>query len=325
MIKVLRTAALSAALAISMLPVVAAAEDYPTHPITIVLGFPPGASTDNFARLIKMPMEKSLGQPIIIDNRGGAAGTAGAAVVANAAPDGYTLLVTVNAPVTMNKWLQKNYPFDPLTKLTAVGIVAETVMVLAVNPKVLDVHTVAELVDNAKKNPGKLSFGSAGVGSAHHIAGSLLNKNAGIDLVHIPYKGGGPAIQDLVAGQIPISFGTAAAVLPQAQGGTIRLIALAETKRSALLPDLPTISETVPGVVTNTWLGMFVTGGTPQPIVDKLSKALNEAVADPDVIEKMKLLGFTLNSSSPAAAQKIVADEYANWGKVIPEIGIQPE
>jgi tripartite-type tricarboxylate transporter receptor subunit TctC len=310
---------------LTMLAAPALAQNFPTRPITFVLGFPPGASTDSFARLIKEPMEKELGQPIIIENRGGAGGTTGAAVVANAAPDGYTLMVTVNAPVTMNKWMQKNFPFDPLTKLIPVGIVGETVMVLAVNPKVLDVHTVAELIDYAKKNPGKLSFGSAGVGSGHHIAGALLNKNAGIDMIHVPYKGGGPAIQDLVAGQIPISFGTAAAILPQAQSGTIRMIALAEAKRSPIIPDLPTISETVPGVVSNTWLGMFAPAGTPKPIIDKLNKALNKAVADPTVVEKMKKLGFTLMPSTPEDAAKLVHDEYESWGKIIPSIGIEPE
>jgi tripartite-type tricarboxylate transporter receptor subunit TctC len=270
-------------------------------------------------------MEKALGQPIIVENHAGAAGTAGVAAVANAPPDGYSILVTVNAPITMNKWVQKSYPFDPTIKLIPVGIVGETVMVLAVNPKVLDVSTVAELVAYAKKNPGKLTFGSAGMGSGHHIAGALLNKNAGIDLVHVPYKGGAPAIQDLVAGQIALSFGTAAAVLPQAQGGTIRLIGLAEAKRSSLVPDVPTISETVPGVVSNTWIGLFVPIGTPKNIVDQLNSALNAAIKEPEVADKMRLMGFTLMSSTPDQAAQLVKDEYASWGKIIPSIGIEPE
>ncbi|MES1156058.1 MAG: tripartite tricarboxylate transporter substrate binding protein, partial [Pseudorhodoplanes sp.] len=237
MISNLRSLIIGITTAAACLP--ALAQDYPNRPISFVTGFPPGASTDNFARLIKEPMEKSLGQPIVVENRAGAGGTAGVVAVGNAEPDGYTLLVTVNAPVTMNKWVQKSFPFDPTQKLTAIGVVGETVMALAVNPKVLDVKNVRELVDYAKKNPGEPSFGSAGMGSGHHIAGALLNKIAGIDLQHVPYKGGAAAIQDLVAGQIPISFGTASAVLPQAQAGTIRIIGLAEEKRSSLLPDVP--------------------------------------------------------------------------------------
>jgi tripartite-type tricarboxylate transporter receptor subunit TctC len=300
------------------------AQDYPTHPITVIVPYPPGASTDFVARMLKEPMSAALGQPLVIENRPGAGGTNGAAAVARAAPDGYTLLVTVNAPITMNKYFQKDYPVDPNTAFAAVTNAANVVLVLAVNSSV-PVKTVPELIDYAKKNPGKLSFGSAGIGSAHHIAGELLNQKAGIHIQHVPYRGGGPAIQDLIAGHVPIAFGTTPAVLPQAKAGAIRIIALAEAKRDPDMPDVPTIAETVPGVVTATWVGMFAPAGTPRAIIDKLNKAAVDALKQPDVIARLKVQGANAVGSSPAELDQLVKTEYAHWGKIMPSIGIQPE
>ena len=240
------------------------AQTYPSRPITIVAPFPPGASTDFIARLLRDPLAEALGQPIVVENRPGAGGTTGTAAVASAAPDGHTLLVCVNAPVTMNVYMQKNFPFDPKTALAPIVTAADVLMLLAVNAAV-PAKSVAELIDYAKANAGKkLSYGSAGIGSAHHIAGELLKQKTGIDMMHVPYRGGGPAIQDLVAGHIPISFGTSPAVLPQAAAGTIRISRWPRTKRSPMLPDVPTVDETVPGVVTLTWVGLFAPAGTPQ-------------------------------------------------------------
>src|SRR3990170_1367584 len=197
----------------ALLPASALAQDYPTRTITLIVPFPPGGSTDAVARLARDGLSEALGQPIVIDNRGGAGGTTGAAFVANSSPDGYTLLSTTSAPLTMNKYMQKNYPYDPLTAFAPISLTAESYLLMAVHPS-LPVRNIPEFIDYAKKNPGKLSFGSAGVGSAHHIAGELIKQKTGIDMVHVPYKGGGPAIQDLIAGNIPVSFGTAPALLP---------------------------------------------------------------------------------------------------------------
>jgi len=302
----------------------ASAEPYPIRPITVVVPYPPGASTDFVARVLQDPMSAALGQPIIVENRPGAGGTAGTVAVANSSPDGYTLLVTVNAPITMNKFLQKSYPIDPLTAFVPITNAAEVLLVLAVNAKV-PVTTVPELIDYAKKNPGKLTFGSAGIGSAHHIAGELLKQKAGIDIVHVPYRGGGPAMQDLLAGHIPIAFGTTPAVIPQAKAGTIRIIALAESKRDPDLPDVPTIDETVPGVVTATWVGMFAPAGTPPAIVEKLNRSAVDALRRPEVIEKLKLQGANAVASTPEELGMLVKDELDRWGTIIPALGIEQE
>ena len=234
----------------------ASAQDYPNRPITIIVPFTPGATTDAVARLTRDVLERELGAPIVIDNRAGAAGTIGSTAVANAKPDGYTLLITVNAPITMNMYFQKSFPYDATTAFAPISLAAESLLVLAVQAS-LPVTTVQELIDYAKQNPGKLSYGSAGIGSAHHIAGELMKQKTGIDMAHVAYRGGAPAIQDLVAGNIQISFGTTPSVLPHAQAGTIRIIALAEAKRYPDLPGVPTIDETLPGVVTNTWVGFL--------------------------------------------------------------------
>ncbi|MGZ3408829.1 MAG: Bug family tripartite tricarboxylate transporter substrate binding protein [Xanthobacteraceae bacterium] len=301
-----------------------AQQDYPTRPITMIVGFPPGGSTDATARILQDPMSAALGQQIVIDNRGGAGGTTGAAAVVNAPPDGQTLLLTVNASLTMNKFLQKNYPFDPKTALEPVALLNDVVLVLAVN-SALPVHSVAELIDYAKKNPGKLSYGSSGVGSGHHICGELLKQKTGIDMVHVPYRGGGPAIQDLVAGQIQVSFGTLPAVLPHAASGKIRIIAAAEKKRIPELPDMPTIDETVPGVINIGWSGIMAPAGTPKPIIEKLNRVANDALKQPAVVEKLTVQGLHVMTATPAEFGKMISDEIDYWAKVIPSIGIQPE
>jgi tripartite-type tricarboxylate transporter receptor subunit TctC len=323
MTRLLRTILLSA-VACAVLPSPAPAQDYPTRPITVVVSFPPGASTDAVARLTRDPLSESLGQPLVIDNRPGAGGTIGSAVVAKAAPDGYTLLVTVNPPLVQNMYIQKNFPYDARTAFAPIAIAADSVLVLAVN-SALPVRTVPELVEYAKKNPGKLSYGSAGIGSGHHIAGELIKQKTGIDMTHVPYRGTGPAIQDLVAGQIQISFGTTPAVLPHANAGKIRILALAEAKRHPDLPGIPTIDETLPGVVTNTWVGFLAPAGTPRPIIEKLNKAVVAALKRPEIVEKFKTQGLTVVAGTPEAMEKAMREEYEHWGKVIPAIGIQAE
>jgi len=300
----------------------ASAQDYPNRPITIIVPFTPGATTDAVARLTRDVLERELGAPVVIDNRAGAAGTIGSTAVANAKPDGYTLLITVNAPITMNMYFQKSFPYDATTAFAPISLAAESLLVLAVQAS-LPVTTVQELIDYAKQNPGKLSYGSAGIGSAHHIAGELMKQKTGIDMAHVAYRGGALAIQDLVAGNIQISFGTTPSVLPHAQAGTIRIVALAEAKRFPDLPDVPTIDETLPGVVTNTWVGFFAPAGTPPAIVDKLNKAMNLALKQPDTVAKFKVQGLTPIGSSPDELRTIVKEEIERWGKILPSISAQ--
>ena len=301
-----------------------AAQDYPTRQITMVVGFPPGGSTDATARIVQDPISQALGQSIIIDNRSGAGGTTGAAAVASARPDGYTLLLSVNASLTMNMYLQKSFPFDTLTAFAPITLLSDVALVLVVNSS-LPVKSVPELIEYAKRNPGKLAYGSSGVGSGHHICGELMKQKTGIDMVHVPYRGGAPTMQDLVAGNIQVAFGTLPSVLPHVASGAIRMIAAAERKRLADFPDLPTIDETIPGVINIGWNGLFAPAGTPAPIIDKLNAVTAAALKRPDVIAKMKQQGLTPMSDTPAEFAKLIADEVAYWGKVIPSIGIKPE
>jgi tripartite-type tricarboxylate transporter receptor subunit TctC len=315
---------LAHALALFGLAAPANAQDYPNRPVTMVVGFPPGGSTDATARIVQDPIAQALGQTIVIDNRSGAGGTTGAAAVANARPDGYTLLLSVNASLTMNMYLQKNFPFDPRTAFAPISLLSDVVLVLVVNAA-LPVKSVAELIAYAKQNPGKLSYGSSGVGSGHHICGELLKQKTGIDMVHVPYRGGAPTIQDLVAGNIQIAFGTLPSVLPHVATGAIRMIAAAERNRLPDYPDLPTINETIPGVFNIGWNGLLAPAGTPPAIVDKLNAVTATALKRPDVIAKMKLQGLNAMSDTPAEFAKLIKDEVAYWGEIIPAIGVKPE
>ena len=316
--------ALGGAVAAVTEPLAAAAEDYPNRSITLVVNFPAGGSTDAMARILREPLSQGLGQSIIIDNRGGAGGTTGAAAAANAKPDGYTLLLSVNSSLITNKFLQKNFPFDPRTAFAPITLSSDVALVLAVHPS-LPVHGVSELIDYARKNPGKLAYGSAGIGTMHHIIGELIKQKTGIEMVHVPYRGGAPLIQDLIAGNVKVSFNTLPTALPQAQAGMIRIIAVAEKARLPELPDTPTIDETIPGVINIGWNGLLAPAGTPAAIIDKLNAVAVAALKTPDVIAKMKLQGLHAMSSTPAEFASLIAREVDYWGAIIPAIGIQPE
>ena len=322
--KLYRRSVLAGAAALSASPK-AFAQAYPSKPIKIVVPFAAGSATDLTARGLAAKLQELLKQPIVVDDKPGASGQLGASAVATAPPDGYTLLMGTNTTNAANPALFKKLSYDPEKDFVPIMRCVTGVNVLVVNNE-LPIKSVAELIDYAKKNPDqKMSFGSAGVGSAHHIAGELLKQKTGLNMVHVPYKGGGPAIQDLVAGHIPISFGTTPAVMPQAQAGTIRILALAETKRSPDLPNVPTISETVSGVITFTWVGVFAPLGTPKPIVDRVNSIIAEAVKKPDVIAKLKTQGATAAGGTPQDLQKSMQEEFDHWTKVIPSIGIKPE
>lgn len=295
---------------------VATAQTYPSRPVTLVVAYPPGALTDNVARILQPALSQELKQPVIVENIGGAGGVVGAAKVTSSAPDGHTILVTVNAPIVMAPWMMNNFPFDPAKALKGVTLISETYLALVVR-KDSPINTIADVVRLAKANPGKMSFGSAGIGSAHQIAGELLNKNAGIQITHIPYQGGAPAIQDLVGGHIDMSYGTLPTVLGQVQGGALKLVALAEPKRFKDFPNLPTVSETVPGVETSTWVGMLAPAQTPQAIIDRLQKIVVDAEKTPDVISRMAALGMTPVTSSPAEFDRLVEKDLKFWSAAI--------
>ena len=303
-------------------PLRAAAQDYPNRAVTLVVNFPPGGSTDAMARILREPLSQALGQNIVIDNRGGAGGTTGAAAVANARPDGYTLLLSVNSALTTNRFLQRNFPFDPKTAFAPITLTSDVALVLAVHPS-LPVRDVTELIAYAKTN--KLAYASAGIGTSHQILGELIKQKVGIDMVHVPYRGGAPLMQDLIAGNVKVAFSTLPVALPQAQVGTIRIIAVAEKTRLPELPETPTIEETVPGVVNVGWNGLLAPAGTPAPIIDKLNAVTVAALKTPDVIAKMKLQGLHAMSSTPAEFAGLIAHEVDHWAKIIPSIGIRSD
>lgn len=290
------------------------AQSWPQRPITIIVPFPAGALSDAAARILQPRLSEALGQSVVIENKGGAGGVIGSTFVARSQPDGYTLLVTVNAPVVMAPALQKSYPFDPLKALTGVSLLTETYLTLAVRSD-SPIHTVADVIRLAKEKP--LTFGSAGVGSAHQIAGALLSAKAGIPLSHVPFQGGGPAVQALAGGHIDMSFATLPSLMALVKDGKLRLIALAESKRYSGMPDLPTIGETVPGVETTAWVGMFAPGGTPKPILEKVSGILREALEMPDIRDKMLALGMVPVPKGPEPFDKLIADELKFWQSAV--------
>src|SRR5262245_18219222 len=300
-------------------PLLAAGQDYPNRPVTLIVNFPPGGSTHAMARIIRQPLIQALGQSHIIHNRGRAGGTTGAAAVANARPDGYTILLSVNSALTTNRYLQKNFPFDPKTAFAPITLTSDVALVLAVHPS-LPVHDVTGLIEYARKNPGKLAYATPGI-----VCGELLKQKVGIDMVHVPYRGGALAMQDLLAGNVKVGFYTLPVALPQAQAGAIRVIAAVEKTRLPELPDTPTIDETVPGVINVGWNGLLAPAGTPAPIIDKLNAAAVAALKMPDIIAKMKLQGLHPLSSTPAEFASLLVSEVDHWAKVIPSIGIQPE
>ncbi|HWK13941.1 MAG TPA: tripartite tricarboxylate transporter substrate binding protein [Rhizobiaceae bacterium] len=315
---------IAAAVGIMTMATVAGAQDYPNKPITIVAPFPPGASTDTSIRALLPKMTEVLGQPVVVDNRPGGSGTVGAAYVARAKPDGYTLVWSVNAPFTLVPFLMKDVPYDAKKDFKPVAWAANAILALAVHPS-LPVNNVQELIDYAKAHPGELKFGSAGIGSAHQIAGEMMNKEAGINMVHVPYPGGGPAIADLVGGHIMVSFGTLPAVLPHAQTNGLKILAIVEDERYPGLPDIPTLAETVPGAGIATWVGLLAPAGTPDDVVAKLNNAVNEALKDPEVQKLYAAAGYMLKGGTPEDLAKKMDEELVTHEKLLPEIGIEKQ
>lgn len=300
------------------------AQDFPSRPITMIVPFPGGGGADAVPRVTLDAFSASLGQPVIIENRPGAGGTTGTNAVARAAPDGYTLLLTVVPPITMNIFLQKSFPYDPRTAFVPVALTAFAPIVMVVNSS-LPVNSLTEFISYVKQNPGKLSYGSAGVGTGQHIAGELLKQRAGIDMVHVPYRGSALIIQDMLVGSIQVGFGTPPAVSGFVAEGKLRMLAVTEANRFPDLPNLPTIDEIVPGVITNTWYGLFVPAGTPEAIVERLNHAMNVALKDAKVVSNFKLQGMLPAGGTPAEFAKLVRDDLEHWGKVIPSIGLKPQ
>jgi tripartite-type tricarboxylate transporter receptor subunit TctC len=294
---------------------------YPTRPITLIVPFPAGGTTDILARIVGQGLEKELGQAVVIDNRGGAGGNIGGAAAAKAPPDGYTLFMGTVGTHAINASLYKNMPFDPIKDFQPLSRVAMVPNVLVANPS-QPFKTVKEMIAYAKANPGKLNFGSSGSGSSIHLSGELFKAMAGIDMVHVPYKGSAPAVTDLLGGQIGIMFDNLPSAIQHVRAGKLRAIAVTTAKRSPQLPDVPTIAEAgVPGYEATSWFGMFATAGTPEPIVSKLHGALLRVLKNADVQKQIAEQGGEPHSESPREFAGFIRQESAKWGKVVKDSG----
>jgi tripartite-type tricarboxylate transporter receptor subunit TctC len=306
--------------------VLAHAQDpaYPTKPIRFVVGQAPGGATDIVARLVAAKMPETLGQNAIVENRTGAAGSIGAASVAKSAPDGYTVLV-VSSSYSINPSLYASLPFDPQKDLVPVSLLAEAPFLLVVHPSV-PAKSVKDLIALAKAKPDTLTYGSGGNGSSGHLAGALFENQAGIKLSHVPYKGAGQALVDVVAGQITFMFASVLSSTPHVKQQRLRVLGVTGVKRSSALPEVPTISEAgVRGYSTSTWYGLLVPAGTRPAVIDRISGAAHKAVNSADLRTKMLADGAEPEGSTPAEFQKHLAAEMAKWRKVVKAAGVKVE
>ena len=294
----------------------AQADAYPTKVITLVVTYPPGGGADVMARLIAPKMSDTLGQTIVIDNRPGAGGQIGAGYVAKAKADGYTLLFDASS-FAANPALYPKLPYDSLKAFQPIGVTALFPNVVLVNANFAP-RTVAELLTLAKGKKDGVSFASSGNGSAQHLAGALFEAATGVDLVHVPYKGGGPALNDVVGGQVPLFFGNLASTLPHIQSGKLRPLAVTSAKRSALLPDVPTLAESgIKGAEMVEWNALFAPAATPAPIVAKLSAALQKALEAPEVRKRIEQLGGDIQGGSPEQAQAFIREQMSKAAQLI--------
>ena len=312
------------AMALSLIAFGACAQTYPNRPVKLVVPYAAGAAADQLARLVGERMSQSLGQPIVVDNRGGAGGTLGADVVAKSPADGYTIVLGTDASQATNIFLSKRFPYDPVKSFTPIASAAINHIVLVVHPS-LPVKTTAELIQYAKTHPKELSFGSSGQGSAHHLAGELLNEMAGIDMVHVPYKGGGPAMTDLIGGTLKVAFASMATAKPYIETGKVRALAVVESKRFHGLPNVPTIGETVPGYAISSWFAFFGPTGLPQPVVAKLNTAINGALSAAATRDALEKSGMTASGGTPEELAALLKSELAVREKLVKAAGIEPE
>jgi tripartite-type tricarboxylate transporter receptor subunit TctC len=294
---------------------------YPTRNITLVVPFAPGGSTDILARIVGGHLQESLGQPVVIENRTGASGNIGTATVARAAPDGYTFLFNTMSVHTMNHALFASMPFDGVKDFSPIAMLAYVTNTMVVHPSV-PAKTVAEFIDYAKANPGKIAYASAGVGSTNHLCAAMFEKMTGVQMVHVPYRGGAPAIVDTVGGQTQLFFTAGTQSLEHVKAGKLRLLAVTEGKRSSLLPDVPTVGETVPGYEMSVWYGAFGPAGMPRTIVTKLNAEISRILFLPDVKMKMADIAVEVAKMTPEELGALTRSDAEKWGRIIKELGV---
>jgi tripartite-type tricarboxylate transporter receptor subunit TctC len=301
------------------------AQSFPEKPIRFVVGFTPGGPSDILARALGQKLGERWSQQVVIENRPGAGGNVAAEAVAKSAPDGYTWLLGNNSILATNQSLYRSLGYDPVKDFAPVSLVAVQPNILVVNPQVPD-RSVTELITLAKKNPGKLNYASSGSGAAAHLAGELFKTMTGVDMVHVPYKGAQPALTDVIAGQVQLMFATSASVIPFIQAGRLRALAVTTARRSASVPDLPTVAEAgVPGFEAITWHGVVVPAATPAPLVERLNRDIVSALAQPDLRERLAALGAEVRAGTPREFADYIASEIPKWSKVVRESGARIE
>lgn len=301
-----------------------AQENYPTRPITLVVPYAPGGATDIIGRVIAEELSNSLGQRVVVENRAGAAGSVGAAGVARAAPDGYTLLMGALTSHSINMSLQAKPGFDLQKSFAPVTLAGNVALALVVHPSI-QANSVQELIALAKAQPGKLSYASAGAGSPQHLAGEMFNARAGTNLTHVAYRGSGPAMTDMIGGHVAIMFDTVPSVLPHVQAGTLRALAVTTREPSPFLPDVPTvISQGLNDFEVASWFGVLAPAGTPESILRKLNHEIVKALQGPKAMEAMRLQGVRPSPSTPEEASRLVESEIRKWADLIKTVGIKP-
>ncbi|MEW6121470.1 MAG: tripartite tricarboxylate transporter substrate binding protein [Pseudomonadota bacterium] len=311
-----------AALSLAVPMAGARAETYPSRPVKLVVPYPAGGTTDIIARLIATQLSEKLGQPFVVDNRAGASGAIGTSAVAKSAPDGYTLLMGTANTHGINSALQKSLPYDALKDFAPITVVASTPNVLVVNPS-LPAQNLPELIALAKKEPGKLNYGSTSAGGSPHMSAELLKMMTGINITHVPYKGAAPMLTDLVGGHIPIGFDNLPSAMPFIESGKLRAIAVTTAKRWPGAPNIPTIAETVPGYEVSGWFGILAPAGTPPAIVDLIQRTVADAVAKPEVRKQLEAVGAEPVANTPAAFAKQIEADVARWKTVADTTGVK--
>jgi tripartite-type tricarboxylate transporter receptor subunit TctC len=302
---------------------IAQADDFPTRPIRIVVAFPPGGPTDFVGRIVADKMTQSLGQRVYIDNKPGANGTLGGGDIAKSDPDGYSLFLTTAGAVTVSPHIMPDMPYDPLRDFAPIALVTKVTEMLVVTPK-LGIKTVKELVALAKEKPGAIAFASTGIGSPPHLAQELLDASAGVKFLHVPYRGAAPALTDLLAGQVQVLAADVPVLIAQIQAGNLVPIGAAADKRDAILPDVPTLAEQgYANTEASNWYALLAPAKTPPAVIQKLNKAVDDALDDPDVHDKLVKAGATPVGGTPEAMGAFLKSEYDKWGRVVQERGIK--
>lgn len=300
-----------------------AASDYPSKVIRLVVPFAPGGVTDTSGRIVAEGLSRELGQQVIVDNRPGASGNIGAAAVAGAAPDGYNLLLALDGTLVINPFIYEKPGFDALKDFVPVAKIGNSTILIVTNPKT-GLKTLQDVIAQSRKTQGGLSYGTSGIGSITHVAGELLSQQTGANLTHVPYKGGGPAVNDVLGGHIPLAFGSAASVQQHLQSGALVPVAVPSPQRSPSLPNVPTFAESgVPGIGLNSWVGIVAPANTPQAVIDKLNAATNKVLNDPEVKARLLAAGISAVNETPQQFGKTIQDDAVLYQKVIRDANIK--